>query len=78
MGIASGYGLDGRGLIPVRVKIFSSPQSRDRLRGPLSNCYQVLFSSGVKRPGHESGHSFSSRAEVKHGGAIPPLPHVSI
>jgi hypothetical protein len=38
VGIATGYGLDDRG-IAVRVPIsnvFSSPQRRDRLRGPPS------------------------------------------
>jgi hypothetical protein len=33
--------------------------------------------TGVKRPGREADHSPPSRAEVKKGGAIPPLPHMS-
>jgi hypothetical protein len=35
------------------------------------------FSLGVKRPGHEADHSPPSSAEVKNGGAIPPLPQTS-
>jgi hypothetical protein len=30
---------------------------------------------GVKRPGREADHSPPSSAEVRNGGAIPPLPH---
>jgi hypothetical protein len=35
------------------------------------------LSPGVKRQGREADHSPSSCAEVKSGGAIPPLPHMS-
>jgi hypothetical protein len=31
------------------------------------------LSLGIKRPGREAVHSPSSSAEVKNGGAIPPL-----
>ena len=31
-------------------------------------------SQGVKRPGREADRSHPSSAEVKNGGAIPPLP----
>jgi hypothetical protein len=34
------------------------------------------ISPGVKRPGLKADHSPSSSAEVKNGGAIPPLPHM--
>jgi hypothetical protein len=37
---------------------------------------QALF-LGVKRPAREADHSAPSSAEVKNGGAIPPLPHMS-
>jgi hypothetical protein len=30
----------------------------------------------VKRPGREADHSLPSSAEVKNGGATPPLPHM--
>jgi hypothetical protein len=34
-------------------------------------------SQGVKRQGREADHSHPSSAEVKNGGAIHPLPHMS-
>jgi hypothetical protein len=33
---------------------------------------------GVKPPGREADHTPPASAEVKHGGAIPPLPHTSV
>jgi hypothetical protein len=48
VGIATGYGLDDRGvgvLVPVGSKIFYSPRRLDRLWGPpslLSNGYQGI------------------------------------
>jgi hypothetical protein len=75
--ISTGYELDGRGSIPVTVKIFfSSPQRPDRiwdLPSLLSNGYRGLFPRGVKRPGREAALSSLSSAEVKNGGAILPL-----
>jgi hypothetical protein len=38
--------------------------------------YPGALSPGVERPGSEADHSPPSSAEVKKGGAIPPLPHV--
>jgi hypothetical protein len=52
VGIATGYGLDDRGVgvrSPVGVRIFSSPRRPDRFWGPpslLSNGYRVLFPRG--------------------------------
>jgi hypothetical protein len=81
VGIATGYGLDGQGSITSRGKIcFCTPQRPDRVWGSpshLSNGYHGLFSPGVKRPGREAAHSPPSRAEVRNGGAIPPLPYMS-
>jgi hypothetical protein len=37
----------------------------------------VALSAEVKRPGREADHSLPSSAEVKKGGAIPPLPNMS-
>jgi hypothetical protein len=36
------------------------------------------FPGGVKCQGHEADHSPPSSAEVKKGGATPPLPHMSL
>jgi hypothetical protein len=41
---------------------------------PPIRCLPEAFSAGVKRPGREDDHSPPSSAEVKNGGAIPPLP----
>jgi hypothetical protein len=77
-GIATGYGLDGRGSVPGRGKIcFSIPKHSDRLWGPpsvLFNGYRGLF-PGVKRLGRNAAPL--SSAEIKKGGAIPLLPHIS-
>jgi hypothetical protein len=66
IGIAAGYGLDGRDSIPDRAKIFfSTPQRPDRLWGPprlLYNGYRGVFRLGVKRPGREADHSPPSSA----------------
>jgi hypothetical protein len=52
VGLATGYGLDGRGVgvrVPVGSRIISSPRRPDRLWGPhsvLSNGYRELFPRG--------------------------------
>jgi hypothetical protein len=52
VGIATGHGLDGRGVwvrVPVGSRIFSSPRRPDRLWGPpniLSNGYRDSFLGG--------------------------------
>jgi hypothetical protein len=43
----------------------------------LMQCVPGAFSPGLKRQGREADHSPPSSAEVKNGGAIPPLPHTS-
>jgi hypothetical protein len=83
VGIATGCGLDSQDLIPDRGKrFFSTPKCPDQLWGPpslLISGYQELFPGGwgVKQSGHEADHSLPSSAEVKNGGALPPLPHMS-
>jgi hypothetical protein len=42
----------------------------------LSNWYRGSF-PGVKQPGCEAVHSHPYSVEIKNGGAIPLLPHMS-
>jgi hypothetical protein len=52
-----------------------SLQSVSRLAlGPTQPSIQWV--PGVKWQGREADHSPPSNAEVKNGGAIPPLPHM--
>jgi hypothetical protein len=65
VGIATGYGLDDRGVgvrVPVGSRFFSSPCRPDRLWDPpnlLSNGYWGSF------PGGKADHSLPANAEVK-------------
>jgi hypothetical protein len=45
---------------------------------PPTQWVPEALSPGVKRLGLEADHSPSSNVEVKNGGAIPPLPHMSL
>jgi hypothetical protein len=77
VGIATGYGLDGRGSIPGRDKMFLFPIA-PRALGPTQFPIQWVpgaLSSGIKRSGREDDHSSPSSVEVKDDGAIPLLPH---
>jgi hypothetical protein len=61
---------------PTGSRFWSSAQRPDRLWGPhslLSSGYRELFPPAVKRPEREAGHTFISSAEIKNGGAIPPI-----
>jgi hypothetical protein len=72
--------MDGRGSIRGRGKIFLfSITSRSALGPTQSPIRWVLgaISPRVKRLRREADHSPPSSAEVKKGGAIPPLPHMS-
>jgi hypothetical protein len=73
VGIATGYRLGGRGSNPGSGKIFlfftGSRRHTQQVPGALS--------PGVKRPGREADYSPPSSAEVKNGGAVPPLLHMS-
>jgi hypothetical protein len=80
IGIVMGYGLDGRGLIPTRGKIFLLSIATRPALGPSQPSIQLVLgvlSLRVKWQGHEADHSPPSNTEVKNGGAIPPLSHVS-
>jgi hypothetical protein len=67
--------ISGRG-----KKFFSSTITARSALGPTQSSIQwlpgVVF-PGLKRQRRESDHSPPSSAEVKNGGAIPPLPHTS-
>jgi hypothetical protein len=65
----------GRLLRFPAVQDFSLLHSLGPSQPPLQWVPGVL-SSGVKRQGREADHSLSN-AEVKKGGAIPPLRHMS-
>jgi hypothetical protein len=65
-------------LIAGANRFFSCPQHPDWLQGPptlLSKWYNAL-SPEVKWWGCKSDHSPPYLAEVKNGGAKPPLPHM--
>jgi hypothetical protein len=75
VGIVTDYGLGDSGSIHDSARVFSFPQRPDRLRGSPS-----LLSNGcrgLKRQKREADHSPPSGAEIKKGGAIPPLPNMS-
>jgi hypothetical protein len=67
------------GIIPGSARLFPSLQLSDWLWGftqpPVQWARGVLF-PGVKRQGREADHLPPSSAEVKNGGAVPPLPHM--
>jgi hypothetical protein len=72
VGIATGYGLDDRGIrirVQVGSRIFSSPRRPDRFWETPS-----LF-PGVKRPGREAEHQLVSKS--RKYGSIHSLPHTS-
>jgi hypothetical protein len=77
--IATGYGLDGQGLIPSKDEIFFLTQSRPALglTQPSMKWVTGALSQCVKWLGCEADHSLTSRAKVKNGGAVPPLPDTS-
>jgi hypothetical protein len=78
VGIATGYGL-GNGIDSQQEqKIFLYFTASRPALGPETPAQWVpgALSLGVS-PGREADHSPPSNAEVKNGGAIPPLSHVS-
>jgi hypothetical protein len=80
VGIATGYGLEGRDSISRRGKIFIFSTESTLALGPTQPPIQWVqgeISPGVKRPSRQTDHSPPSRAEIKKGGDIPPLPHTS-
>jgi hypothetical protein len=80
VGIATGYGLDGRVSTPGRGTIFLSIMCGPAL-GPIKPPIQWVrrgggASQGLKRQGREADHSAPCSAEVKNGGVIPSLPQI--
>jgi hypothetical protein len=67
-----------RFIVPIVVSDdqVHSVQHPDWFRGPPSSLYSCLF-PGSKVAGCQADHSPPSSAEVKNGGAIPPLPYLS-
>jgi hypothetical protein len=67
-----GYGLDCRGSVPGRVKIFLFYTASRPALGPTQppiQCVLWALTPGVKRPGREADHLPPSSAEVKNDGA---------
>jgi hypothetical protein len=78
--IAMGYGLDVRVSIPGRGMIFLFSTMSRLVLGPTQHPTQWVPgapSPSVKREGREADQSRPSSAEVRHGAAIPSLPHMS-
>jgi hypothetical protein len=79
VGMPTSYRLEGRGSIPGNGSdILFSAVSRPALglTQPLIQSVPGATSPGIKRPGREADHSPPYSAEVKNGGAIPPLTHM--
>jgi hypothetical protein len=71
---AKSYRLIGQNSIPGRVKGFFSTASRSSLR---TTHHPVQWGSATPSLGGKADHSPPSSAELKNGGAVPPLPHTS-
>jgi hypothetical protein len=80
VGTATGYELDGRGSNPGRGKFFSSSQVQT---GSGAHTASYPMGTGGNFPGGKVAEACEahnpplSSAEVKNGGAIPPLPNMS-
>jgi hypothetical protein len=80
VGIATGYGLDNRGVsvrVPVEARFFTSLRRPDQLWGApnLSNGYRGLFPREVKRHGGEADLSPPASAKSRKYGSIHALLH---
>jgi hypothetical protein len=77
--IASGYRLDGRGLIPdSETNFFFSTVFKPTV-GVHTTSYPIgaeSFSPGVKRLGRETVHSHPSNAEVKNDRTVDPITNI--
>jgi hypothetical protein len=71
-----GYGLESWGLVLGSGKIFLFSILSRLALGPTQPLIQWTLreiSPGVKQSSHEADHSPAPNAEIKSGGAIPPL-----
>jgi hypothetical protein len=75
VGIATEYGLDGRGWFPPAEKDFFLHHSDQNDSGTHPASYPVTTKGSS--PGSEANNSRPYSAEVKNGGTIPLLPHKS-
>jgi hypothetical protein len=67
-------GLDGRGSISERRKIFLFSTTTTPALMPTR--HPIQWVPGATRPGIEADHSPPSSDKVKNDGSIPPLPHM--
>jgi hypothetical protein len=72
---AIGYGLQAGVRFLPRARNVSLPYSFQTALGHTQPHIQRV--SGVRRQGHEPDHLSQCSAEVKDGGAVPPLPLTS-
>jgi hypothetical protein len=77
--IATGYGLDDRGSILGRGKIFCSSSRRsDRLWDQIIQWLPVAFPLRLKRSGQEADRSPPFSVYVKNDEAVTSPPHTSL
>jgi hypothetical protein len=78
VGIASAYGMETRrpGFNYRHGEEVILRSAQGPVHPPFSWVPEILFPR-IKRPGRETDHSAPSSAEVKNGGVIPPLLHMS-
>jgi hypothetical protein len=80
VGIATGYGLDGRDSIPERGRVFlpfiASRPALGYIQPPTGLVPRTI-SRRDKAAGHEPGHSPPPISEVKNGEAVLLLPRMS-
>jgi hypothetical protein len=76
VGVATGYGLGGPGLIPGMEIFFSSLECAGAYSASYPMDTEGSF-AGVKRSGREADHSPPSSAEAKNSRAMISLHHMS-
>jgi hypothetical protein len=79
-GIATNTGLMTGFRFPVReyFSLLHSVQTGSGTQPDSCRMGNGCSFPGVKRPGREADYTPPSSAEVKNGGAVPPLPHVPL